>query len=91
MNQLLELGGYSTAEIADALDGCGVEGALLGMKPLTGGMKLIGPAYTIKYLPYEMTPSAFSPAANYIDSVPANSIIVIDNGEGWIVPSGGKY
>lgn len=76
---LQKLQAFSTAEISDALDACGVEGALLGIRPLSPGMKLVGPAYTIKYMPNEIKSSTFKNAANYIDSVPEHSVIVIDN------------
>ncbi len=69
----------STTEISDALDACGVAGALLAIKPLNPGTKLIGPAYTIQYSCYETKPESFKGAADYIDSVPAKSVIVIDN------------
>lgn len=68
-----------STEISDALDACRIEGALLGIKPLLRGNRLIGPAYTVRYLPYEQTPTTFQGAANYIDQVPPQSIIVIDN------------
>ncbi|KTD45560.1 DlpA protein (isocitrate and isopropylmalate dehydrogenase family protein) [Legionella rubrilucens] len=77
--QLQQLKQYSTAEIADALDACGVDGALLHIKPLTSGIKLAGPAYTVQYSPYQRIGQAFKQAANYIDNVPANAVIVIDN------------
>lgn len=77
--QIEALRSFNSAEIADALDACGVEGAITNLKPLSPGMKLIGPAYTIKYLPYEQQPDTFKGAANYIDAVPAQSVIVIDN------------
>ncbi|KTD15872.1 isocitrate/isopropylmalate family dehydrogenase [Legionella israelensis] len=70
---------FSSTEISDALDSCGVEGALSGIKPLTGNTKLVGPAYTIKYAPYKKNTQTFKGAANYIDEVPAHSVIVIDN------------
>nr|WP_035918507.1 RraA family protein [Legionella fairfieldensis] len=79
MNQYQQLTRFSTTEVSDALDACGVEGALLTIKPLALGHKLVGPAYTIAYLPYEKKPSTFQDAANYIDAVPAHSVIVIDN------------
>lgn len=69
-----------TAEISDALDACGIEGALLGIKPISSGTKLVGPVFTVKYLPYEEKPSTFKNAGNYIDDVPSGSIILIDNG-----------
>lgn len=77
--QIEALNAFNSAEIADALDACSVEGAITNLKPLSPGMKLIGPAYTIKYLPYEQQSNTFKGAANYIDVVPAQSVIVIDN------------
>ncbi|ARG96596.1 RraA family protein [Legionella micdadei] len=79
MNQYQRLQALSTTEVSDALDACGVEGALLNIKPLLAGTKLIGPAYTIQYSLYEKKPNTFRGAADYIDSVPAKSVIVIDN------------
>jgi isocitrate/isopropylmalate dehydrogenase/regulator of RNase E activity RraA len=70
---------FSSAEISDALDAFNVEGALLNLKPLTFGQKLIGPAYTIQFSPYTTISTTFKSAANYIDDVPAESVIVVDN------------
>ncbi len=69
----------NSTEISDALDACAIEGALLNIKPLSSGMKLIGPAYTVQYKPNEEKTTTFKNAANYIDSVPTKSVIVIDN------------
>ncbi len=77
--QLQKLYPFSSAELSDALDSCGIEGALLNIKPLSPGMKLIGPAYTVQYKSNEKKESEFKNAANYIDSIPAKSVIVIDN------------
>ncbi len=79
MNFYHRLQALNTAEVADALDACSVEGALLNIKPLKSGTRLIGPAYTIEYSLYDEKPQSFQGAADYIDSVPPNSIIVIDN------------
>lgn|GEM_PF-8526 len=81
------LSAFSSAELSDALDACQIEGALLGIKPLAMGKKLIGPAYTIEYSSYTNenqavtthAPQTYQNAANYIDAVPMNSVIVIDN------------
>lgn len=78
--QLEPLLSLSTAEVSDALDACGIEGALLSIRPLSRGKKLLGPAYTVRYAPYHEKPTTFQPAGNYIDAVPANSVLVIDNG-----------
>ena len=80
MNLINQLREFDTAEISDALDACGVEGALLGIKAVSCGTKLIGPAFTVKYLPYEEKPTDFKNAGNYIDNVPAEAVVVIDNG-----------
>lgn len=77
--QLQKLHAFNTTEISDALDACGVEGALLNIKPLAPGMKLIGPAYTVGYASNEKKSKIFKNAANYIDAVPKGSVIVIDN------------
>lgn len=76
MDELFHLG---TPEISDALDACGIEGALLGISPLLSKMKLVGPVFTVKYLAYAERPDEFSGAGNYIDEVPPNAVIVIDN------------
>ena len=76
---LQQLQTLSTTEISDALDSCGVEGALLSIKPLTPGRKIIGPAFTVRYVPYDAPSSSFQNAQNYIDDLPAGSVIVIDN------------
>lgn len=70
---------FSTPEISDALDACGVEGALLGIKPIKPGMRFVGPAYTVKYRPYTEKPKDFKGAGNYIDQVPEGAVVVVDN------------
>lgn len=70
---------FNTTEISDALDACQVEGALLHLKTLAPGMKMAGPAYTIRYAANEQKSAEFKNAANYIDAVPEHSVIVIDN------------
>ncbi len=79
MKSLARLRTFNSAELSDALDAHGVEGALLHIKPLTSGTQLIGPAYTVKYQPYDKRPEGFNHASDYIDAVPAGSVIVIDN------------
>ncbi|CEG55850.1 RraA family protein [Legionella fallonii] len=79
IKQIQKLHLFSTTEISDALDASRVEGALLSIKPLSPGMKIIGPAYTIKYEANKEQATTFKNAANYIDAIPAESVIVIDN------------
>ncbi len=79
MKSLARLRAFNSAELSDALDAHGVEGALQHIKPITLGTQLIGPAYTVKYLPYDKKQEEFHHASDYIDEVPADSVIVIDN------------
>jgi regulator of RNase E activity RraA len=79
MNHFQRLQELSTTEVSDALDSCGIEATLFNIKALIPGTKLIGPAYTVQYSTYDKKPEAFKGAADYIDAVPAHSIIVIDN------------
>lgn len=68
---------FSTAALSDALDKLGVEGCLLGLRPLDPGMKMAGRAYTVRYV------AAGEPAGtvgDYLDDVPAGAIVVLDNG-----------
>lgn len=70
----------STPVISDALDALGLKGALKGIKPIaaTGDGLVVGSAYTVQFQP--VPDGATAPAADYIDDVPAGSIIVLMNG-----------
>lgn len=66
-----------TAALSDALDKLGIAGQCLGIKPRDPGFRLIGRAFTIRYGP------AGKPAGtvgDYIDDLPAGTVVVIDNG-----------
>ena len=66
-----------TTSISDALDRLGIAGQCLNIKPLDHRFRLTGRAFTILYGP------AGRPAGtvgDYIDDVPAGSVIVLDNG-----------
>ncbi len=78
-NILKALFEFTTPEISDALDACGINGHLSNIMPMGGGKKLIGPAYTVQYTPINQKPDQFMQASNYIDDVPAGAVIIIDN------------
>jgi 4-hydroxy-4-methyl-2-oxoglutarate aldolase len=68
--------GLSTSTVSDALDKLGIKGQCFGVKPLKRDFRIIGTAYTIKYIAQvdeECT------VGDYIENVPPGSIIVIDN------------
>lgn len=79
MNDIETLACFNSSVISDALDALHIEGALLGIKPLASGYKLIGPVYTVKYKPYEHKPDDFKGAGNYIENVASDEVILIDN------------
>lgn len=70
---------YNTPIISDALDACGVQGYLEGIKAISSAKTLVGLAYTVKYKPMQGKKAKFNQASNYIDEVPKDSVIVIDN------------
>lgn len=66
-----------TATLSDAMNKLGIAGQCLGIKPLSPAFRLIGRAVTFRYA------AAAKPAGSvgdYIDDVPAGSVIVLDNG-----------
>jgi regulator of RNase E activity RraA len=68
-----------TSEVSDALDSLGIEGVLQGIKPLKLQEKLFGPLFTVQYATYTPSGTGFQSPVNYIEEVPANAVILIDN------------
>lgn len=66
-----------TGTVSDALDLLGLNGGLKGLARLSGTGVIAGPAFTVRFEPVE--PGASAPAADYVDDVPAGSVIVIAN------------
>ncbi len=69
--------GLSTSTVSDALDRLGIAGQCLGIKPVDVKFRLCGRAYTMRTVPAEVVPGS---VGDYIDDVPAGSVVVIDNG-----------
>lgn len=69
--------GLPTAAVSDALDKAGLPGSALGIQGIAPGMRMRGRAFTIRYAPI----SAVDPGTvgDYIDDVPAGSVVVLDN------------
>ncbi|MGW6659055.1 RraA family protein [Rhodococcus sp. NPDC055024] len=68
-----------TAAVSDALDSLGLTGHLKALVPRVPGSRTVGPAYTVTYRPVTESASGFHNAANYLDDVPAGSVVVVDN------------
>jgi len=70
-------GKLDTATLSDALDKLGIAGQCYRIKPRSGGFRMAGRAYTLLYGPASNPPGT---VGDYIDDVPAGSVIVLDNG-----------
>lgn len=67
----------SIGALSDAMDQLGFNGGCIGLHARSLNKELVGRAFTVKFS--EVKQGEFSPAADYIDDVPKNSVIVIDN------------
>ncbi|WP_329398801.1 RraA family protein [Streptomyces lydicus] len=68
-----------TAALSDAMDSMRTPPCVLpGIRPRTPGILACGPAFTVRYRAVDDT-TTFHNAANYIDDVPAGSVVVVDN------------
>lgn len=73
--QLFE--GLDTPGVSDAMDKLGLHGQALGIMPLTNYPKtVVGPAFTVKYVPASHPPGT---VGDFIDDVAPGDIVVIDN------------
>ena len=66
-----------TASVADALDAEGLHGAVIGLQSFGVHDRVVGLAYTVRYLPGD---SARGSVGDYIDDVDDCHVVVIDNG-----------
>ncbi|MDA4122442.1 MAG: RraA family protein [Thaumarchaeota archaeon] len=67
----------STSNISDALDKLGLPGACEGIVPMVEGVRMIGPAFTAKYVPYDR--KSPGTVGDFLDSVGRGKVVVIDN------------
>jgi len=67
-----------TATLSDALDKLGIAGQCLGIKPRDHAFRMTGRAYTLLYGPVDA--SAPGTVGDYIDDLPAGTVVVLDNG-----------
>lgn len=65
-----------TSTISDALDRLGIAGGCEGILPVVPLVKMAGPAYTVRYVPVGEVKGT---VGDYIDSVGAGEVIVLDN------------
>lgn len=67
----------STPNVSDALDRLGIRGGCQGLIPIVTGKKIVGPAFTVKYVPVGIVKGT---AGDYIDDAQEGDVIVLDNG-----------
>ncbi|WP_321816391.1 MULTISPECIES: RraA family protein [unclassified Paraburkholderia] len=69
--------GLDTPGVSDALDKLGLHGQALGIMPLADDTRVVvGPAFTVKYVPASAPPGT---VGDFIDEVAPGDVIVIDN------------
>ncbi|WP_175852917.1 RraA family protein [Burkholderia anthina] len=69
--------GLDTPGVSDALDKLGLHGQAFGIMPLADYTKVVvGPAFTVKYVPASMPPGT---VGDFIDDVAPGDVVVIDN------------
>lgn len=66
----------TAAAVSDALDRLGLHGACLGIAPLATGYRMVGRAFTLKYIPVGVVKGT---VGDYIDDVPPGGVVVLDN------------
>lgn len=63
--------------VSDALDRLAIAGQAVGIVPVVRSMRFAGPAFTVRMVPVGQSGGS---VGDYIDDVPAGSVVVIDNG-----------
>lgn len=67
---------FSTPTISDALDKFGIAGGCKGITPIVSGVKMVGTAYTVRYIPIGAVKGT---VGDYIEDVLPGDVIVLDN------------
>ena len=65
-----------TASVTDAMDRLGLFGALYHVKPVIGGQKICGKAFTVHYVPCGLVKGT---VGDFLDDVKPGEVVVIDN------------
>lgn len=66
----------NTSSLSDAMDRLGIPGQVQGIRPISPGYVLCGPAFTVRYRPVVEVGET---VGDYIDDVPPGSVVAIDN------------
>jgi 4-hydroxy-4-methyl-2-oxoglutarate aldolase len=71
-----ELALLDTSHVSDALDKLGINGQIGGLLPLQRTSRLVGRAFTVRYVPITGTDGT---VGDYIDDLAPGTVVVIDN------------
>jgi len=66
----------ATPTISDALDRLGIKGGCEGILPIIPRSKIVGPAFTLKYIPVGVKKGT---VGDYIDLAQVGDVFVLDN------------
>ncbi len=66
----------TTSGLSDAMDRLGIRGQVAGVHAIGMARSLCGPAYTVRYRPVQAIGET---VGDFIDDVPAGTVVVIDN------------
>jgi regulator of RNase E activity RraA len=70
------LGALETPCVSDALDRLGIDGQCAGIMPLDNNFRLVGPAFTVRYVYADERGRS---VGDFIDDIPTGTVAVIDN------------
>ena len=73
---LRELSLLGTSHVSDALDKLGINGQMSGLLPLQRTSRMVGRAFTVRYVPITGTSGT---VGDYIDDLQPGTVVVIDN------------
>jgi 4-hydroxy-4-methyl-2-oxoglutarate aldolase len=66
----------STPTISDAMDRLGIPGGCHGLAPIVLGSKLVGSAFTVRYIPAGQTKGT---VGDFLDDLDTSEVVVIEN------------
>lgn len=73
---LEELLALETPTVSDALDKLGIPGQCLGIMPLDRAFRMVGPAFTVRYLDEYVEGGS---VGDFVDDIEPGQVVVIDN------------
>jgi len=73
---LAELRTLDTSHASDAMDKLGITGQCAGLLPLSRGPRLVGRAFTVRYVPVGVEGGT---VGDYIDDLAPGTVVVLDN------------